>query len=228
MFLVAMLLIASPLAGCRKPYPTAKVSDPASNGAGGGQPMSEEVYSLASLVKNSPHVFVAHLTAKKVETESRGLVVSRNRFEVENWLVGSSPEKSITLTTLGGTLGNETVRVSHMPEFVEGQTYIIFTDLTRTTYNPITANSGGVFLVVNSGIYTYEGRAIAGMDEGKFRFSSMVLDPRSGEHSPQLDATRIPNPTVGGGVTSAKATIVQAAPAMQLVDFSRYVKAAKQ
>lgn len=226
--LFAALLLATLLAACGKPDSTPGVSDPAPSAAGGGQPMTREVYSLDWLVKNSPFVFVARLSAMDVERESRGLVVTRNRFEVENTLIGASPQKVVTLTTLGGTMGNETVSVSHTPEFVKGQTYVIFTDLARTTYNPITGDERGVFLVVNSEIFTYDGRAITGIEDGKFRFSSMMLDKYPGAPSREPEPARATDPTVGGGVISAQTTVAPVARPMQLTEFSELVMVKKR
>jgi hypothetical protein len=175
-------------------------------------------------------VFVGRLTAIDVERDSRGLVVSHNRFEVENALIGASPQKVVTLTTFGGTIGNETFSASHTPEFVQGQTYVIFTDLARTTYNPITGDERGVFLVINSEVYTLAGRAIVGIQDGKFRFGSTILEkyPGGPSHEPGLvGPTNVGDPTVGGGVVSTQPIVPTARP-MQLTEFSRLTVAAKR
>jgi hypothetical protein len=229
LFLVIALIAILPMA-CRHPGAIAQVSDPTSNAVGGGQPMTRAAYSLDWLVKNSPFVFLGRLTAIDVHRDSRGLVVSDNRFDVENTLIGTSPQKVVTLATFGGTLGNETFSASHTPEFVQGQTYVIFTDLARTTYNPITGDERGVFLVVNSEVYTYQGRAVAGVENGKFRFSSVVLEQYPGKpvREPTLsNPATTANPRVVGGVVSAQ-TLMSTARPMQLAEFSRLIVATKR
>ena len=226
----ALLLIAILLVACDKQKIVARVSDPDSSASGGGHPITRAPYSLDWLVKNSPFVFVGRLTAIDVERDSRGLVVSHNRFEVENALIGASPQKVVTLTTFGGTIGNETFSASHTPEFVQGQTYVIFTDLARTTYNPITGDERGVFLVINSDVYTLAGRAIVGIQDGKFRFGSTILEKYPGGPSREpglVGPTNVGDPTVGGGVVSTQPIVPTARP-MQLTEFSRLIVAAKR
>lgn len=224
--------IMTSLAACNKvdtgsAVTLAEVADPVPSAAGGDKPSTTDVTSLAWLVRNSPFVFVGRLLGKRVETDARGLVVTRNHFAVQDTLIGTPPQNVVTLTTLGGTMGAEEVSVSHTPEFVDGQTYVIFTDLARTTYNPITGDDHGVFRVVSSQIYTYEGQAVAGVQDGRIRLSSVMLDGNSGA-SPRHLASEIGNPTVGGSVTSVKRAIVQPAPAIRLAEFSRLVLAARQ
>jgi hypothetical protein len=226
--LLAVLLTTASLPACGRSDTDSKVADPVPSAAESGRPMTAEVNSFDWLVNNSPFVFVGRLSAKSVETDSRGLVVTRNRFDVENTLVGASPQKVVTLTTLGGTIGDETFSVSHMPEFVEGQTYVIFTDLARTTYNPITGDDRGVFLVANSEVYTYGGRAIAGVQDGKIRLSSVMLDRYPGANPREPGPSDVGNPTVGGAVISAERVVVTAARPIQLAEFSDLVLAARR
>jgi hypothetical protein len=225
-----LILLASSLAACVERGTTAQVSDPAQGAEHTGTPIAREAYTLDWLVRSSPLIFVGRVTAADAETDARGLVVTRNRFEIVNTLAGAPPQNAVTLTTLGGTIGNETVRVSHTPEFVLGQTYVVFTDLARTTYDPITGDEGGVFRVVNSAVYTYDGRALAGIEDGRFRFSSVVLDPIPGDPSRERRPERATaaDPIVTGGVVSPRTADAPAERAMDLAEFSRIVRAARR
>jgi hypothetical protein len=207
---------------------TADVSDPAPGAAQGGNPTPVKPITLEWLVANSPFIFVGHLSNTRVETDGRGLVITRNIFDVENALAGAASQKTVTLTTLGGTVGDETFSVSHTPEFVSGQTYLIFTDLARTTYDAVTGDDAGVFLVVDSGVYTSGGRAVVGVQDGRIRLGAMVLEqmPSVGTRLPA--AGEMNNPTVGGGVIKAERAIVETARPLSLAEFTRYVLATRR
>jgi hypothetical protein len=207
---------------------SSEAADPGRNAVAISQPMTTEVNSLDWLVRNSPLVFVGRLSGKRAETASRGLIVTRNHFDVENILVGASPQKTLTLTTLGGAVGDEEVTVSHTPEFVEGRTYVIFTDPARTTYNPITGDEHGVFLVVNSDVYTYAGRAVTGVQNGRIRLGSAVLERHPAANSLLAGASVTGNPTVGGAVISAEPSVTRTQQTMQLAEFAREVVAARR
>jgi hypothetical protein len=230
---VLLVVFAALLTACHRKVPessstSADVTDPQPSAAQSARPMPIKVNDLDWLVRNSPFVFVGRLTDKTAERDSRGLVVTRNRFAVEDAVVGGTPPATVTLTLLGGMLGNEEFTVSHTPDFVPGQRYMIFTDLQRTTYNPITADEHGVFLVVDSNVYTYDGRGVAGVQDGKLRFSSELLERDLVRGPRPPGAYEVGNPTVGGGVISARRTAVTAARPMSVVEFSRLVRGVRR
>lgn len=160
------------------------------------------------LVQNSPLIFVGRLSSQEASKDQRGLIITRNTFEAEKIIVGDTSEKTITLTTLGGTVGNETMNVSHMPVFAEGQRYIIFTDLKRTTYNPITENQAGVMLVgPDSGIYTYNGVAVSGVENGILQLSDLTLEVKAAKGTQtQKTSPQQQDPKTEGGVNSVTRT----------------------
>ena len=203
------------------------VSDPAPASAQGGKPAPARAVTLDWLVANSPFIFVGRLSSTRAETDSRGLVITRNVFDVENALIGAGSQKAVTLTTLGGTIGDETFSVSDTPDFASGQTYLIFTDLARTTYDAVTGDEAGVFLIVNSEVYTYGGRAVVGVQDGRIRLGAVVLEQRgAGTRSPVV--SEMNNPTVGGGVLAARTAIAETARPLSLAEFTRFVMAARR
>lgn len=200
-------------------------ADPAPSAAQSDRPVSIDV-NLNWLARNSPFVFVGHLTGKSVEKDARGLVVTKHRFDVDNIILGESQDKVVALTTLGGTMNGETLKVTHMPEFAEGQTYVVFTDLTRTVYNPVTGNRNGVFLVVDSAIYTYDGRALVGVEDGLLRVGDRTLENPPDGKDRRAAASEAGNPNVSGGVVSAERAAVESGIPMRLEEFSRAIVAA--
>jgi hypothetical protein len=204
-------------------------ADPTPAAAQGGRPVTLEVNNLRWLTANSPFVFVGRSSGKTPERDARGLIVTKHRFDVENTIVGQSPEKVVTLTILGGTAGGETMKMSHMPEFVQGQRYVVFTDLKRTVYNPITGNQNGVFRVTDGAVYTYDGRGLLGVDNaGLLQVSDVVLLKEPSDTPERTAASRAGDPTVSGGRVSTDRAAGGPARPMSLDEFSRAILAASR
>jgi hypothetical protein len=188
--------------------------------------MTLEVNNLDWLTRNSPLVFVGRLRARTAEKDAKGLFVTRNRFDIERVIAGSFADKTITLSVLGGTVGGETLKVSHMPVFTVDRRYMVFTDASRTTYNPITGNEHGVFLVIDDRVYTSDGRAVLGVDGGVLRTGTVVqrgVDPPATGERP---SGQVDNPKTSGAVVSAQRASEAAEAPMPLEEFSRAVAAA--
>jgi hypothetical protein len=220
-----MLIITVNLA-CKKPY-SSEVADPARNPLGGTPTPAVSPYNLGWLVSNSRFIFVGRLTSKSTKKDSQGRVFTSNVFEVQNTILGQAPGTAVTLSTFGGTIGDETFSASGMPEFVQGQTYLIFTDLARTTYNPVTGDQAGVFVVSNSEIYTYDGQGVAGVNNGLIQLSAARLDKQLTPGTRVDGASQPDNPSVQGGVRAAKRAEVSEVRPIQQVEFSRLILAAR-
>jgi hypothetical protein len=209
----------------RKPAVMEPNSDPAVDAATSTQVMKapgELTKNLGWLVANSPFVYVGHVTAQTSEKDSRGLIVTKNEFAVDRVIVGDASKKSVSLTTLGGSVGGIAMKASHMPEFSRDTTYLIFTDLTRTVYNPITGNEGGVFIVADSGVFSYDGLAIAGIENGLIQ-----LDETSARRTdPQRAAALATDPKVDGAIMSVQRAEVGQRKALSLDEFSAAIRAA--
>src|SRR5436190_21286436 len=95
-----------PLFGCKVREKEATPNGPPPEAVQRGEPMALHRGDLAWLTKNSTLVFVGKLLTRKAETDNRGLIITRNHFTIERLLVGESSSGTITLTTLGGRLGD--------------------------------------------------------------------------------------------------------------------------
>jgi hypothetical protein len=197
-------------------------ADPAAVAAQSERPMTLNVNDLRWLVTNSPFIFVGRLSSQNVEKDARGLVITRNRFEVERVIIGESKDKTIALTTLGGTMDGQAMRVSGMPQFMNGQRYVIFTDLKRTVYNPVTGNERGVFVVDDTGVYSYGGHALAGVENGLLRFSDESIRNFQTD-KPYERAAVAEEPKVSGNIVSVQRAAVQPARPMPLEAFARAI-----
>jgi hypothetical protein len=201
-------------------------ADPAPGAAQNEHPLTVETNNLNWLTRNSPLIFVGRLSGQNVEKDAKGLIATRNSFEVENIIVGESSEKAVTLTTLGGTLARETLKVPHIPTFTKNQTYVIFTDLKRTVYNPVTGNEQGVFLVVDGAVYTPDGFALIGVEDGTIRLSEVALENFDRRENREKAATLATDPKTDGGIISTERTVEEAGKPMRLEEFSKAIRAA--
>jgi hypothetical protein len=228
-----ILLTATCLGACRKesppgpaPYQGGSTStDPAPDAVKDGKPPTLHTNDLNWLVKNSPLIFVGRLSKAETAKDERGLILTRNHFDVEKVIAGSQ-QQTVTLSTLGGTVGNETMNVSHMPVFIEGERYVVFTDLKRTTYNPITENQAGVFLLgPDSTVYTYNGNAVSGVENGILQISEMTLEVRVPKGTEIRKSSPEPkNPETKGGVTTATRAEVNTKKPISLDEFIQTVQ----
>jgi hypothetical protein len=187
--------------------------------------MTIAVNNLSWLAANSPFVFVGRLSSRAIEQDVRGLIVTRNRFEVERVIVGEPSIRAVDLTIFGGSLDGLAMRVSHMPEFAPDQRYVIFTDLKRTVYNPVTGNQHGVFIVAGEAVYGYDGQALTGIDQGLLRFGEDAIDRPQPGHIVEGRAAAEPPKTTGNVVSAEPIEAERAAP-MRLDDFLRAIAAA--
>jgi hypothetical protein len=189
-------------------------------------PERVETNNLRWLVSNSPFIFVGRLSNKTVERDSRNLIITRNRFEVSDVIVGNQEENIVTLLVFGGTMGDESLSLPGMPQFEENHVYVIFTDLARTVYNPITGDQDGVFRVVDSLIYRYDGQGVIGVEDGTMQVGGKVL-PET--YSLELKAFALTdNPTVSGSIVSVERAAPESGAVIRLDDFKRAVLAATQ
>lgn len=181
-------------------------TDPDASQETGNTPMTLLGNDLRALVANSPLIFVGEIASQETVRDERGLIITRSTFNIDQTIKGDFAEPTITLTLLGGTLDNETMRVSHLPTFETGRTYFIFTDASRTTYNPITGNEAGVFLVNpdRTAVYTYTGIGISGVDDnGLLVTSNAFLSDlyRDDPNGPQIQDS---DPQVDGDIVSVE------------------------
>jgi hypothetical protein len=180
-------------------------------------------------------VFRGRASEQTSERDPRGLIITRTRFEIDEVLIGSPETRSVALTTPGGRIGNEVMRVTHVPRFVPGPTYIVFVEPGRpmnATYIPFTepgrpmGDENGVFIVdaARNIVRTATGRIVLGVEDGNLRLGAFLpadgTDPRSRAGSEQA-------PTVSGGIIAAETAAVpeQQLRAMTPEEFVRVIQA---
>lgn len=198
-----LVLVMGLTAGCASlaRRPTAESSDPIPAAVAQAAPMPWRPPTLSDLVRDSRLVFRGRVSEQASERDSHGLIVTRTRFAVDEVLVGPRETSSVTLTTLGGRVGNEEMTATHAPRFVPGPTYIVFADPTRTTYTPVTGDELGVF-IVDAGqnrVLTGNSRIVLGVEGGGLRIGAFVpptdADPRATagglEQAPQVSGAII-------------------------------------
>jgi hypothetical protein len=198
-------------------------ADPRPDAERSGQVITADTSSLGWLIRNSPLVFVGRLRARSGERDARGLFVTTNRFDVERVIAGTFTDKMITLRVLGGTVDGETLRVPQMPEFTVDRRYVIFTDAARTVYNPITGNQRGVFLLVNDSVYTYDGRAVVGIEGGVLRTGASTLRAADAPGTAERGGSQAADPKTSGAILSMQRAAEPTDTPMTLDAFSRAV-----
>jgi hypothetical protein len=198
--------------------------DPVPEAVQTSRPVVNPMNNFNWLVQNSPFIFVGRVSGTKAEKDTKGLLITRNKFAVEKVIIGDSKAQVVTLTTLGGTVGEESTRVSNMPEFMANQTYVVFTDLKRTVYNPITGNRYGVFLVHNDAIYTYDGRALVDIKDGLIQTSDLVIEsPVQGKNREEA-ALVVSNPKISGSIVSIEGSDVSKVGAEKPMQLDAFIK----
>ena len=107
-------------------------------------------YSLDALITRAPLVVVSTVTDRRAEWEHYGasrLIITKVTLEVEQTLKGSSP-RTLTIDVMGGTIGDETQRVSHTPEFRVGDRDVLFLNNAPRSVSPLVGSDQGRFRVM--------------------------------------------------------------------------------
>lgn len=138
--------------------------------------------------------------------------------------VQSAIHKTVKLTFAGGEVKGETVRVSDVPSFENGSTYLVFTRMDGKTYaSPIIGAFQGLFKIISdevSGVpyaLTYGGRYIVEIKEGDIVTGPPVAKIVAGAIEERADTSTVkfydvpPQPVEETGQTDAEAH-VSAAP----------------
>lgn len=107
--------------------------------------------SLDQLTGRAAAIVVSTVTGRRAEWEHYGssrLIITRVTMEVEQALKGSAP-RTLTVEVLGGTIGDETLRVSHVPEFRVGERDVLFLNNAPHAVSPLVGSDQGRFRVMN-------------------------------------------------------------------------------
>ena len=126
-FLFALLLI-----GCFKPLYATTVRS----------------LSFDDLVSKAQSIVAGHtVDVQTFRTADGRLILTNYTFEVEQTLKGSESGR-ITITTVGGRVGNTILRVAGMPSFAVGESAVVFLEKSGQ-YNTVVGLTQGKFSVVN-------------------------------------------------------------------------------
>ncbi|MEO8677745.1 MAG: hypothetical protein ABI665_01785 [Vicinamibacterales bacterium] len=109
-----------------------------------------EALSFNQLIERAPLIVVATATSRRAGWELYGssrLIITTITFQVEQTLKGSAP-RTLSVEVLGGTIGDETLHVSHVPEFKVGDRDVLFLNNAAHSVSPIVGSDQGRFRIV--------------------------------------------------------------------------------
>ena len=103
----------------------------------------------------------------------RSHICTWTTFRIDEWIDGADDRASITVRTLGGTAGGETLRVHGMPRFEVGRQYVLFLRQPDRSICPVVGWTQGCFCVERSAedgdalVRTYDNRGVSRVVQGK-------------------------------------------------------------
>jgi hypothetical protein len=228
-FVVLLLLLSGSIVNAGDPgagqATQFTAADPPEAAKKWAEPMPVIPGNLPWLAENSRLVFRGSLVEAKSDWDlERKLIVTRYAFTVEQVIAGDVAEQAVTLTLLGGTIDDITLAVSGLPHFEVGGDYIIFTDLERTTYDPVTGNESGVFRVgPDGGVYTHDGLRVVAVEDGFAQTSNLALDDP--DRDPAEEALVVEEtPKFDGNIVAIEPARPDLRPAIAYEEFVRVVQ----
>lgn len=113
-------------------------------------PSAQGLLTLDELIIGAPSIVVATVESRRAEIEHYGtsrLIITKVTLRVEQTIKGSVPQR-LVVEVLGGTLGDETLRVSHVPEFRVGDRDVLFLSHAPHAVSPLVGSDQGRFRVL--------------------------------------------------------------------------------
>jgi len=107
--------------------------------------------TLDQLAGRAATIVVSTVTSRQAEWENYGasrLIVTRVTLAIEQTLKGSPP-RTLVVEVLGGTIGDQTLHVSHVPAFKVGDRDVLFLNGALHAASPIVGSDQGRFRVMN-------------------------------------------------------------------------------
>jgi hypothetical protein len=111
---------------------------------------AQELLSLDEMIVAAPSIVVATVESRRAEVEYYGtsrLIITKVTLRVEQTIKGSAPQ-TLVVEVLGGTLGDTTLRVSHVPEFRVGDRDVLFLSNAAHAVSPLVGSDQGRFRVL--------------------------------------------------------------------------------
>lgn len=106
--------------------------------------------SLDEMIVAAPAIVVATVESRRAEYEYYGssrLIITKVTLRVEESIKGSLP-RTVVVEVLGGTLGDQTLHVSHVPEFRVGDRDVLFLSNAPHAVSPLVGSNQGRFRVL--------------------------------------------------------------------------------
>lgn len=107
--------------------------------------------TLDQLADRAATVVVSTVTRRQSEWEHSGgsrLIVTKVTLAIEQTLKGSAP-RTLVVEVLGGTIGDQTLHVSHVPAFKVGDRDVLFLNGARHAASPVVGSDQGRFRVLD-------------------------------------------------------------------------------
>jgi len=113
-------------------------------------PAAQESMSLDQMIVAAPAIVVATVESRRAEYEYYGssrLIITKVTLRVEQSIKGSAP-RTVVVEVLGGTIGDQTLHVSHVPEFRVGDRDVLFLSNAPHAVSPLVGSDQGRFRVL--------------------------------------------------------------------------------
>ena len=99
------------------------------------------------LVREAEQIFIGTAGAAISRYNERRLIVSDVRFDDVQMLKGNAAPRSITLTLLGGKIGDLEMAIHGAPEFQRGVRYLVFSAGNGSVMFPMVGGPQGIFQI---------------------------------------------------------------------------------
>ena len=179
------------------------------------------------IIKKADVIFLGKVTdqTSRYGSAEKKMIFTDVSFDVVNLIYKSEKSEpiianSIMLTFAGGSVGGETIKVSDVPSFETGSTYLIFTLMDGKTYaSPIVGGYQGLFNVITDKetgqnyALTYGKRGIMEIKDGDIVATPPVAQIKGGliEKALQKSSVRFhdvaPAPAAGMDQTKVSASV---------------------
>lgn len=118
--------------------------------AAAGEASAQERLALDDMILAAPSIVVANVESRRAVEEYYGssrLIVTRVTLNIEQSIKGAAP-RTLVVEVLGGTIGDTTLRVSHVPEFRVGERDVLFLNNAARAASPLVGSDQGRFRVL--------------------------------------------------------------------------------
>lgn len=107
--------------------------------------------SVDQLTDRAGSIVVATVVSRRAEWEAYGaskLIITKITLAVEQSVKGSMPG-TLVIEVVGGTIGDQTLRVSDVPEFRVGDRDVLFLNNHPHAVSPVVGSDQGLFRIIN-------------------------------------------------------------------------------